>query len=118
MPHQIEQDLVRCEAALYEMQKQYPVIAKAACDNRYIYDQARADAIDEIDHRVLENGQKAPTLPVQAARATQMVAEEMKAAREAESDLKVADNHIKILGNILTSIQTRSKLYLAEMSLK
>lgn len=118
MPHEIEKDLAKCEAALYEMQKQYPALARAAAENRYVYDMAWANALDEIAHRKLEDGQKSPTVPVMDAMATKMVATEMEAARLSEADLDAAKKHIDTLQGILTSVQTRSKLYLMEMSLR
>jgi len=118
MPHELEKDLLKCEQALFEMQSRYPTIAKAAADARYVYDMAWANAIDDIAHRTLVEGQKAPTVPVQDAMATKMVAEEMENARKAEAELDVASMHIKTLQAIQSSVQTRSKLYIAEMSLK
>ena len=118
MATEIERELLKCEAALYEMQKQYPALAKTAAQNRYVYDVAWANAIDEIAHRKLVEGQKPPTVPVQDAMATKIVAEEMEAARTAEADLDAAKKHIDTLQAILSSVQTRSKLLLAEMSLR
>jgi len=118
MPHEIEKDLLKCEQALYEMQTKYPELAKTAANARYIYDMAWANAVDEIAHRTLAEGQKAPTVSVQEALATKMVAVEMNSTREAEADLDAAKKHIDTLQGILTSVQTRSKLYLAEISLK
>lgn len=118
MPHLIEKDLLKCEAALYKMQEQYPALAKAAAQNRIIYDVAWANAIDDIAHRAVAEGQKPPTVPVQDAMATKMVAKQMEAARTSEADLDAAKKHIDTLTNILSSVQTRSKLILAEMSLK
>lgn len=118
MPTQIEKDLLKAEAALYEMQKQYPALARAAAQNRYIYDMAWANAVDEIAHRSVTEGQKPPTVAVMDAIATKIVAEQMKAARTTEADLDAAKKHIDTLEAILTSVQTRAKLYLAEMSLK
>ena len=118
MANDIEKELVKCEAALFEMQKQYPDIAKNAANARYVYDMAWANAIDEIAHRTLAEGQKPPTVPVQDAMATKAVASEMKAAREAEAELDAAKKHIDTLQAILSSVQTRSKMYLAEISLK
>lgn len=118
MPSELDKDLLKCEQALYEMQKQYPALAKTAADARYVYDMAWANAVDEIAHRTLAEGQKAPTVPVQDAMATKMVAQEMQATRIAEAELDAASMHIKTLLAIQTSVQTRSKLYIAEMSLK
>ena len=118
MPHEIEHDLLKCEQALFEMQGKYPEIAKNAANARYVYDMAWANAVDTIAHRTLAEGQKPPTVPVQDAMATKMVATEMEIARQAEADLDTADKHIKTLQAILSSVQTRSKMYLAEMSLK
>ena len=118
MPHEIEKDLLKCEQALYEMQTKYPELARTAANARYVYDMAWANAVDEIAHRTLVEGQKAPTVSVQEALATKIVAAEMKATRDAEADLDSAKKHIDTLQGILTSVQTRSKLYLAEMNLK
>ena len=118
MANDIEKELVKCEAALFEMQKQYPDIAKNAANARYVYDMAWANAIDEIAHRTLAEGQRPPTVPVQDAMATKAVASEMQAAREAEAELDAAKKHIDTLQAILSSVQTRSKMYLAEISLK
>lgn len=117
MPDQIERELLKCEAALYEMQVKYPNLARAAADARYIYDQAWANAIDEIAHRTLKEGQKAPTLPVIDALATKMVADEMERARIAESELDGAKKHLDTLQAILSSVQTRAKMVQIEMGL-
>lgn len=118
MPSTIEKELVECEQALYQMQKQYPNLARVAAQNRIVYDVAWAEAIDDIAHRATAEGQKPPTVSVQDAMATKMVAKEMEAARMAEADLDAAKKHIDTLTSILSSLQTRSKLILAEMSLK
>ena len=118
MPHELEKDLLKCEQALFEMQGKYPDIARNAANARYIYDMAWANAVDNIAHRTLADGQKPPTVPVQDAMATKMVATEMENARQAEAELDVASMHIKTLQTIQSSVQTRSKLYIAEMSLK
>ena len=118
MPNEIERELMKCEAALYEMQKQYPALARVAAQNRYVYDMAWANAIDDIAHRAVAEGQKAPTVAVMDATATKIVAEEMENARTSEADLDAAKKHIDTLQAILSSVQTRSKLLLAEMSLK
>ncbi len=94
MANDIEKELVKCEAALFEMQKQYPALAKRAAEARYLYDFAWANAIDEIAHRTLAEGQKPPTVPVQDAMATKVVASEMQAAREAEAELDIAKKHL------------------------
>lgn len=117
MPHEIDRELVKCEAALYAMQERYPELARRAANARYVYDQAWANAIDEIAHRQLAEGQKAPTVPVQDAMATKIVAEEMEAARIAESELDAAKKHLDTLQAILSSIQTRAKLTHIEMAL-
>lgn len=118
MPNEIERELAKCEAALYEMQRQYPALAKAAAQNRYVYDVAWANAIDDIAHRAIADGQKSPTVAVMEAMAVKAVADEMEAARIAEADLDAAKKHIDTLQGILSSVQTRSKLLLMEMSLK
>lgn len=117
MPQEIERELMKCEATLYTMQKQYPGIARKAAESRIIYDLAKSNAIVEIDHRDLAEGQKPPTVPVANAMATQMIQEQMEQARRDEADLDIAVKHIKSLEAILSSVQTRSKLVLAEMSL-
>lgn len=118
MPHEIDAELKKCEQSLYEMQKQYPDIVRKAAEARYIYDMAWANAVDDIAHRTLEDGQKPPTVAVMEAMATKMVAGQMEATRGAEAEVNIAKAHIDTLQAILSSVQTRSKLYLAEMSLK
>ncbi len=117
MPQNIEKELSKCEAALYEMQVKYPALARAAAEARYVYDVAWANALDEIAHRTLPEGQKPPTVPVMDAMATKMVAEQMEAARTSESDLDSAKKHLDSLQAILSSVQTRAKLVQLEMSL-
>jgi hypothetical protein len=117
MSNEIQMELLRCEVALYEMQAKYPALARVAAQNRIVYDVAWANAIDDIAHRATAEGQKPPTVSVQDAMATKMVADEMEAARLAEADLNAAKMHIETLSNILSSVQTRSKLLVAEMSL-
>jgi hypothetical protein len=118
MPDEITRELVKCEAALYSMQEKYPTLAKAAANARYIYDMAWANAIDDIAHRTLAEGQKAPTVALMDAMATKMVAEQMESARVTESDLDAAKKHLDTLQAILSSVQTRAKIVLAQMSLK
>lgn len=117
MPQDIERELVKCEAALYEMQVKYPALARRAAEARYIYDVAWADAIDDIAHTKVAEGQKPPTLPVQDAIATKRVAVQMEAARLAEAELDAAKKHLDSLQAILSSVQTRSKLVQMEMGL-
>ena len=118
MPHEIERELKKCEAALYEMQSRYPDLAKTSANARYVYDMAWANAIDEIAHRTLAEGQKPPTVALMDAMATKMVASEMKLARVAEADLDGAKKHLDTLQAILSSVQTRAKIVLMQMSLK
>ncbi len=115
---ELNADLIKSEQALYAMQLKYPDIAKKAANARYTYDMAWANAIDKIAHAAVTEGQKPPTVGVQEAMATKKVEEEMKAAREAEAELDAAKKHIDTLQAILSSVQTRSKMYLAEMNLK
>jgi hypothetical protein len=117
MPSEIERELSKCEAALYEMQVTYPALARAAAEARYVYDVAWANAIDEIAHRAVPDGQKPPTVAVMDALATKMVAAEMEAARMAEADLDAAKKHLDTSQAILSSVQTRGKLVQLEMSL-
>jgi len=117
MPEEITRDLVKCEQTLYEMQVKYPALARTAANARFVYDMARANAIDEVAHRTLAEGQKAPTVPVQDAMATKMVAKEMEAARLAEADLDSAKRHLSSLEAILSSVQTRAKLVQIELGL-
>ena len=116
MATEIERELLKCEAALYEMQKQYPALAKTAAQNRYVYDVAWANAIDEIAHRTLVEGQKPPTVPVQDAMATKIVAEEMEAARTAEADLDAAKKHIDTLQAILSSAHDEVNCFFRSLS--
>lgn len=118
MPQEIERDLTQAEAALYAMQTRYPDLARTAANARYLYDTAWADAVTNIHHRALVNGEKPPTVAVMEAEATKMVAKEMRDTRIAESELDAAKKHIDTLQAILSSVQTRSKLLLMEMSLK
>lgn len=117
MPQEIERELAKCEAALYEMQQKYPALARAAAEARIVYDVAWAEAVDEIAHRQLTEGKKPPTVPVQDAMATQMVKEQMAAARIAEADLDAGKKHLDSLQAILSSVQTRAKLVQLEMGL-
>lgn len=117
MAEEIVRELAKCEQALYEMQVKYPQLARAAANARYVYDQAWADAIDDILHKATVAGEKPPTLPVQDALATKAVAQEMKDARETEADLDGAKKHLETLQAILSSVQTRAKIVQIEMGL-
>ncbi len=114
MLHAIDNDLLKCEKALQEMQNQYGQIASDAANARYVYDQAYADAVIEIANREFE---KKPTVPVLEAMATKAVANEQKAAREAESKLDAAKKHIVTLSTIVSSVQTRAGIMRVEREL-
>lgn len=117
MLHEIDSELKRCEAALYEMQVKYPKLASTAANARYVYDQAWATAIDEITHRVVVEGKKPPTVAAAEAEATLTVADEMREARYAEADLDAGKKHLDTLQAILSSVQTRARMEQMEMSL-
>lgn len=117
MPREIERSLLVAEQTLSDWQAKYPPIVKAAAETRLVYDLAYAAALDEIDHRVLAEGAKKPTVPVTEAQALLMVAEQMEAARRAEAEQDAAKEVIKINLAILSSFQTRAKMELSEMSL-
>lgn len=117
MPQEIEKDLLKCEQALYEMQKTYPALARVAAESRIIYDVAWANAIDELSHQAVAEGTKPPTVAVMEARATKMVESQMELARKAEAELDAAKKHLDSLQAILSSVQTRSKLIQLEMGL-
>ncbi len=117
MAHEIEVELQKCESTLWVMQEQYPKLIRDAANARYVYDQKWAESIDTITHRALAEGQKAPTVAQADAEATMMVKSEMKATRDAEAEVNIAKMHISTLEAILSSVQTRSKLLLAEMAL-
>ncbi len=115
--NEIEKELRKCEQALYDMQSKYPSLASKAANARYVYDQAWAEAINEIAHRAVVDGKKPPTVAASEAEATLAVADEMREARYAEADLDAAKKHMDTLQSILSSVQTRAKLVQIEMSL-
>lgn len=117
MLHEIDSELKRCEQALYEMQVKYPQLASKAANARYIYDQAWANAIDEITHRAVADGKKPPTVAAAEAEATIKVADEMREARYAEADLDAGKKHLDTLQAILSSVQSRARMVQIEMSL-
>lgn len=115
--HEIDSDLKTAEATLNHWATKYPALAQAAWQSRVSYDLAWADAIKSITDKAAANGEKLPTLPVQDAMATQIVAKQMTDARQAEADLDVAKKLIAIAETTLSSIQTRAKLSSMEMAL-
>lgn len=117
MPIEIEKELMKCEQSLYVMQSNYPQLTRTAAECRFVYDQAWANAIDNIGHQAIAAGEKMPTVAMMEAMATIRVAKEMEAARIAEADLDGAKKHIDSLQAILSSVQTRAKLASLEMSL-
>jgi hypothetical protein len=117
MPKEIERSLLAAEQTLNDWQTRYPPIVKAAAETRLVYDLAYADALVEIDHRVLAEGEKKPTVAIIEAMATQMVEKQMSAARVAEAEQNAAKEVIKINLAILSSFQTRAKMEMSEMSL-
>jgi hypothetical protein len=117
MPQDIERELREFEQQLYDVQSTYGEIARNAARARFEYDIAWADAIDELEHRVVPEGQKKPTVEVMKAQATKMVAAKMEAARMAEVELEIAKKTIDNIHSRLSSCQTRSKMTQIELSL-
>ena len=117
MPQQLEKDLREIEQLLYNAQSTYPEIARTAAQARFDYEMAKAQAVFDIDSRAVADGTKKPTLPVQDAEATLMIAKEKEAARIPEAELDIARKTIDSIESRLSSIQTRAKLTHIEMAL-
>lgn len=110
----LEEELRDIEITLTQISLTYPDIARAAARSRYTYDMAKAQAMWDIDHRALADGEKKATLPIQDAEATLMIAKEKEAARLAENELDIAQKLMKNLESRLSSTQSRVKLSLIE----
>ena len=117
MLHKINEDLLALEQLFCNVEATYPQIARTANQARYDYDIAYADAVDTIEHRALEVGQKKPTVAAVESEAVLMVKVEMEKARTAETELKIAGVLIKSLESRLSSTQSRTKLELIELGL-
>ena len=114
----IDQELKELEKLLAKFDIEYPPIARDAARARFAYDIAYETAVDEIAHRTIPEGEKLPTVPVQTAMATKMVAKEMETARYAEAELDIMKKLVDNLQARLSSVQTRAKIVTMEMSLK
>lgn len=117
MIHELDKDLREIETTLSQIALTYPDIARTAARTRYDYDMATAQAIWDIDHRALVDGEKKPTVPVMEAEASLKVAKEKEAARMAEVELDIAKTLMKNLESRLSSTQSRAKLTLIERGL-
>ena len=110
----LEQELIEIEVTLANISQTYPDIARTAARSRYAYDMAKAQAMWDIDHRALADGEKKATIPIQEAEASIMIAEQKEAARYAEAELDIAQKLMKNLESRLSSTQSRVKLSLIE----
>lgn len=115
--YEIDSDLKTAEATLDHWGKLYPKLIRDEANAKVEYEAAWADAIKQITDNVPE-GQKQPTIAVLEAEATQISIMELKAKRLAEAEAEIAKKLIGIAETTLTSIQTRSKIALAEMNLQ
>lgn len=116
--YEIDADLKTAEATLAHWEKRYPEVARKDAEAAIEHELKWADAIARIIHRELPEGTKPPTVAVMEAEATALCANEIKAKRLAAADLDIAKKLIGIAETQLTSIQTRSRISLAEMSLQ
>lgn len=110
----IADELREAEAALWNMQGKYADIARTAAEAQYVFEMAWADAMDEQRHRAITQGIKPPTVSAMEAIATQRCKDEIKVKAIALADLDAAKKQIDVLQSILSSVQTRAKLMLAD----
>ena len=111
---EIDKELRDLELNFANVQREYPAIARNAALDRFAYDMSYAQAVYDIAHRAVADGKKPPTVAVQDAEATLMVAKQMEAARIAEAELDIAQKTIKSLESRLSSTQSRVKLSILE----
>lgn len=117
LPHELDAELKEIESVLFNVQTEFPQIARDAAKKRYAYEIAKAKAIDEIERTPLADGQKKPTVAAMEAKADLEIAMEMEATRNATAELEIAKVVFDSVKTRLTSIQTRSKMTQTEMSL-
>jgi hypothetical protein len=117
MPLPIDRELCDIEQALSNIELNYPQIARDAAQKRFDLEIARAEAFDEIEHRVLPDGAKKPTVAAIEAQVDLMTKEKLEASRTATAELDIAKVALDSLQSRLSSIQTRSKMLSMEMSL-
>lgn len=117
LPHELDAELKEIEAVLLDVQNSFPQIARDAAKKRFAYEIARAKALDEIERTPLADGQKKPTVAAMEAAADIKIQTEMEATRNATAELEIAKVVFDSVKTRLTSIQTRSRMTQAEMSL-
>lgn len=117
LPHELDSELKEIEDVLLNVQLTFPEIARTAAQKRFAYEIARARAITDIENTPLAEGQKKPTVAAMEAGADLRIASEMEATREASAELEIAKVVFDSVKTRLTSIQTRSRMTQAEMSL-
>lgn len=117
MPQEIEKELKEIEQSLYNVECNYGGIARDAVRKRFAYEIARATAIETIEHRELEAGQKKPTVAVMEAQADLMIRKELEESRYATAELDIAKTVLDSLQSRLSAIQTRAKMSQMEMAL-
>lgn len=110
----LEEELRDIEITLTQISLTYPDIVRTAARSRYTYDMAKAQAMWDIDHRALADGEKKATIPMQEAEAAIKIATEKEAARYDEAELEIAQKLMKNLESRLSSTQSRVKLSLIE----
>lgn len=117
LPHELDAELKEIESVLLNVQNTFPQIAREAAQKRYAYEIAKARAIDKIERTPLAEGQKKPNIPAMEAAADLEIAIEMEDTRNATAELEIAKVIFESVKTRLTSIQTRSRMTQAEMSL-
>lgn len=117
MLREIEQDMIDIEKALVEVERNCGDIIRPQAEDRFALEMARAEARDQIEHRTLSEGEKRPTVAAIDAEVDLMTRDELEKSRLSTAELEVMKVMINSLTTRLTSLQTRAKLSMSEMSL-
>lgn len=113
----ISSELKDCEALIRKASAEYRQLARDAANARFDYDLAWASAILEIKDTCDTESIKM-TVGEKEALAVKQVANFMQKCRTTEAVADASKRHLESVLGVLSSIQTRSKLILAEASLK
>ncbi len=117
MPQQIERELLELEQNFYNLERQFPAIARDAAQARFALEIARAESKDQIVHTAIAKGDKKPTEMMIDALTDLATKDELEASRMATVELEIARVTLSSLQSRLSSIQTRSRMMNLEMGL-
>ena len=114
---EVNDELLKIEQTLSNIEREFPQIARDAAQKRFDLEIARAEEMDAIEHRAIADGAKKPTVAVMEAQVDIATREVLEQSRVASAELEIAKTVLSSVQSRLSSIQTRSKMLQSEMAL-